>query len=158
MSETFEGLNLVELIGLLEEVPQPPPVPLTPQTPGWIVVGILALAALAALLRLALRRRRAGAYRRAALRELDAAGEDPAEIAGILRRAALTAYPRTQVAGLVGADWLAFLDRTFPGTGFAAGPGQVIATAPFRPSKPDPAVAGLARDWIRHHARSGKAA
>ncbi len=151
MSEEFEGLSLVELIDLLEDPQEPPEIPLTPQTPGWIVLGVIAAVLLFLLIRWAVRKYRAGAYRRAALRELKDAGEDPAATAAILRRAALCAYPREKVASLAGADWLAFLDRKFPGTGFADGPGQVFATAPYRASPPDPKAAALARTWIKRH-------
>ncbi len=151
MTEEFDGLNLVELIDLLEEAPEPPPIPLTPQTWGWVVLAVVASVLLFLLLRWAARRHRARAYRRAALRELTEAHNDPALAATILRRAALSAYPRDKVASLSGADWLAFLDRKFPGSGFANGPGQIFASAPFRPSAPDPKAMTLARDWIKQH-------
>ena len=100
MTPDYEGLNLIELLDLLEPTPEPDPIAMTPQTPGWIVLGIvLALAALWALRKL-VRHRRAGAYRRAALRELDSAGDDAARIADVLRRTALAGFPRAQVAGL----------------------------------------------------------
>ena len=50
------------------------------------------------------------AYRREALRALETA--DGRDISAILKRAALAAFPREQVASLNGAAWLAFLDRT----------------------------------------------
>jgi Ca-activated chloride channel family protein len=158
MTEEFKGLGLVELIELLEEVPEPPPIPLTPQTPGWIVLGVAMAALLYLLLRWMLLRHRAEAYRRAALYELSQAGDDPAVIASILRRTALAAYPRAEVAGLAGADWLAFLDSTFQGNGFAEGAGQVFGTAPFRSHPSDSNAAKLARDWIRGHRRTTEAA
>ena len=129
-----------------------------PQTPGWIVLGIVVAILLFLLLRLAVRRHRAEAYRRAALRELAQVGEDPAAIANVLRRTALAAYPRAEVAGLSGPDWLAFLDRTFPATGFADGKGEVFAVAPFQTQPSDPVAAKLARDWVRGHRRDPEAA
>ena len=158
MNEEFKGLGLVDLIELLEEVPEPPPISLTPQTPGWIVLGVVVVVLLILLLRWALQRYRAEAYRRAALRELGQAGDDPAAIAIVLRRTALAAYPRAEIAALAGADWLAFLDRTFQGNGFSEGAGQVIATAPFRPHPSNSDAAKLARDWIRGHRRDAEAA
>ena len=156
MNEEFNGLNLVELIDLLEDVPEPPPIPLTPQTAGWVVLGLVSAVLIAYLARWAVRRYRAHAYRRAALREMTHGGEDPAIAATILRRAALSAYPRDQVASLFGADWLAFLDRNFPGSGFADGPGQIFAAAPFHECRSDQKAKTLARDWIkRHRAEAG---
>lgn len=150
MTPDYEGLNLIELLDLLEPTPEPDPIAMTPQTPGWIVLGIvLALAALWALRKL-VRHRRARAYRRAALRELDSAGDDAARIADVLRRTALAGFPRAQVAGLYGQDWLAFLDRTGPG-GFVGDAGNTMLSAPYRASRADPALARLARDWVRRH-------
>jgi hypothetical protein len=63
-------------------------------------------------------------YRREAIAELarheenlrDAARRATAlvAVAELLKRTAITAFPREQVAGLTGAAWFAFLDRTGP--------------------------------------------
>ncbi|MEX0339365.1 MAG: DUF4381 domain-containing protein, partial [Arenibacterium sp.] len=153
-----EGLGLVDLIGLLEEAPEPSPISLMPQTSGWIVLGIVLVVSGIFVVRWVQRRIRAGAYRRAALRELASAKNDPALVASILRRTALTAFPREQIATLAGAEWLAFLDRSFPGNGFSDGPGRIFAIAPFRPQVPDPDAMVLARDWIKRHRSSQRAA
>lgn len=155
MTEEFKGLGLSQLIDLLEPASAPAPVSMMPQTFGWVVLALLLLAALAGGV-FALRRHRvATAYRRAALGALAGCGDDPARIAEVLRRTALAAYPRARVAGLHGAEWLAFLDDSFPGQGFRAGPGQVLATAPYRPTAADPALSRLAADWVKHHRAEG---
>ena len=51
------------------------------------------------------------AYRRAALRELRGA-ESVVSIAELLKRAALAASPRTQVASLTGSAWVNWLAET----------------------------------------------
>lgn len=159
MEDDLNKLNLVELIELLEPAPEPPPVSMLPQTVGWLWLALVLLAFGTLAWRAWQRKRAAEAYRAAALRELDKAGADPARIAEVLRRAALGAFPRAEVAGLHGADWLAFLDRTGGGSAFRTGPGQAIATAPYRPGAPADGVAdGLAdaaAGWIRHHRRDG---
>lgn len=151
MSAEFDGLNLVDLIDLLEPAPEPPPVSMMPQTAGWLWLGLVLLALAAWGVNRLAAHRRLNAYRRAALRELQAAGPDAAAIAAILRRAALAAFPRAEVAGLTGPDWLDFLDRSYGGNDFSAGPGRVLTQAPYRPCPPDPALRELARDWITHH-------
>jgi hypothetical protein len=151
MEDQFDGLNLVQLLDLLEPVPEPPPVSWMPQTVGWIWLGIALVVVILTGLRWLVRHRRATAYRRAGLAALAAAGDDPARIAVILRRTALAGFPRSEVAGLTGADWLRFLDRTMAGDGFVSGPGRIIAEAPYRATAPDPALSRLAQRWVRRH-------
>jgi hypothetical protein len=154
MSDALDGLNLIELLDLLEPVPEPPAPALWPQTAGWVWLG-LALAALALWVgRRLLARRRANAYRCAALDAIAAAGDDPAALAAILRRAALAAYPRRAVAGLAGDDWLAFLDRAYGGAGFREGPGRALIRAPYAPGAAAPGLAALAAEWTRRHRRA----
>ncbi len=155
MNEEFQGLSLVELIDLLEEVPEPPPIAMTPQTPGWIVVGVVGGLLLFFLFRWAWRRWKANAYRRAALSALDTA-TSPTEIAAIVRRTAMMAFPRADVAGLTGDRWLAFLDSTYPGSAFATGAGRSIITAPYRNEPYTPQLEGAARAWVRQHKATSK--
>jgi len=75
----------------------------------------------------------------------------------ILKRAALAAWPREQVASLNGAAWLAFLDRTGRTTAFTIGPGRHLETLAFGGStaaEDAAAVRGVARDWLRHPPRT----
>jgi len=155
MNEDAAPKSLIGLIDQLAEPAEPPPIAMVPQTVGWAVLGVVAMLALLALVTLAVRRWRANAYRRAALAALDAAGDDPAAVADIVRRTAIAAYGRARVAPLAGADWLAFLDGT-GGGGFAEGPGAALAAAPYRAD--GARVAGLgavAARWVRRHRREG---
>ncbi|HTO08909.1 MAG TPA: DUF4381 domain-containing protein [Myxococcota bacterium] len=142
----------------LAELPLPAPVPYTPETPGAWAVLVLLLAAVAALAWRALRRWRANAYRRAALRELAGLEQasDLARLPALLKRTALAARPRQRVAALSGAAWLEYLDGTMGGREFAAGPGRALATLSYtkQPSlsaEETRALLRLARDWIEHH-------
>ena len=144
--------NLVDLLDKLVVPPEPAPVSMVPQTAGWIIVAALLLVMMALAVVRHVRQRRRNAYRRAALAALEDAGDDPAQIAVVLRRCALAAYPRAKVAGLSGEDWLAFLDETLGRSAFSSGPGQHLATAPYRATTPaSPELAALARDWITGH-------
>ena len=99
------------------------------------------------------RRWRADAYRRAALAAIAAAGDDPAAIADILRRAALAAWPRERVASLTGPDWLAFLENT--GGDFSGAAGAELIAAPYRSgaASASPALRTAAEQWLRRHRR-----
>ena len=126
----------------------PPPVPFWPATPAWYVVF-----ALLALLGLWLgwrgwRRWRANAYRRAALRALGSAA-DGAEIATILKRTALAAWPREAVASLSGQDWAAFLRRTAPRAHLDVASATALASLAYAPAAPP--MRAPAERWIRFH-------
>jgi hypothetical protein len=151
--------SLVDLLDQLQDVLEPPPVSMVPATWGWAVLALLLLGAAALAAWAWLRHRRATAYRRAALAELHALAPalergDPDTLAALerlLRRTALAAFPRAEVATLTGDAWLAFLDRT--GGGFA-GFGPALAAAPYAPAPPavdGRAVLRAARHWIAHH-------
>lgn len=153
----------------LHDVALPPPVSMTPQTAGWYlllaIAGLLLLWAAVAFVGRTVRNR----YRRDALRELDAleasTGGDSARaealrtLPALLKRAALAAWPREEVASLSGDAWLAFLDRTYGGRGFGAGPGRIVALAAYEPDgqvlglgeKDARAAFAVAREWIRRH-------
>ncbi len=136
----------------------PDPVSLAPQTTAWwILFATLAIFLLVALL-LWVRRWRRNRYRRDALARLDALGPDRlAELPELVKRVALDAWPREEVAELSGAPWLAFLDRSLGGgTAFTAGPGRLLPALAYGASEPptdaeaDELVA-LVRTWIRKH-------
>lgn len=134
-------------------VPTAPPLwpphwpPHWPPTPGVWLVLLLALLLLTLALRALSRRWRDGAWRRAARRELamlrariaacDDDGERSrllAELATLLRRAALHTAAREDVAALSGADWLAYLVNRAPAQGAPApAVAAALADGPYAP-------------------------
>ena len=79
-----------------------------PLAPGWwLILSIMAVVLLVTACRWA-RAYYQNAYRRYALRLLPEA-QDVGAIGSILKRVALAAYPRTEVAGLAGDDWVNWL-------------------------------------------------
>ena len=154
MNDDLSGLDLIALLDRLEPLPEPPVVSFWPQTEAWLWVGLVGLALAAWFVRYALIRRRANAYRHAALREIALATRSPANLAEILRRTALVAYPRVEVAGLYGDDWLKFLDRTGHGSDFREGVGRAFADAPYSDTEQgaeSKQLAALAARWVRRH-------
>ena len=156
------------LAGLHDNV-VPQPVSLFPATPAWLVVAALFLAFVAwGVLRI-LRRRRQNRYRREASAELrgiearlgSAATRQAAlaELPVLVKRVALHVAPRDEVAALTGPSWLAFLDGTWNGNAFRAGPGRLLPEiaygtparlAALQPAELDDLMA-LLRTWIRGH-------
>ena len=156
--DDLSGLDLVSLFDLLVRPDAPATISMWPQTVGWIwvLVALILLTAVASWLWL--RQRRANAYRRAALVALKAAGDDPAKIADVLRRTALAAFAREDVAQTHGASWLAFLDQAAHPMDFSGcEAGRVLAAAPYRPQAPHRDLPAMAARWIKIHRNAGRA-
>jgi hypothetical protein len=145
----------------------PEPVSWWPPAPGWWALAGLLILLVAFLSWALVRRRRRRAALRAALTELDTligtrADVEPVEftrhLSRLLRRYALVRFPRHQVAGLAGDDWLRFLDAHGGGTqAFSRGPGSLLRDAPYRPVA-DASVldelTALVRTWILRNAEA----
>ncbi|WP_418296233.1 DUF4381 domain-containing protein [Microbulbifer sp. SA54] len=145
--------TLPDMLAQLVPPPEPPAVSMWPVTPAAKGLSALLLLLLLLLIWRQIQIYRANAYRRAALAELQQAQDDPAQVAEILRRTALAAYPREQVAGLTGDDWLAFLNQGYPGDAFTGEVGRALLQGPYRKVAPAQSseLARAARDWIRRH-------
>jgi len=153
----------------LHEIVLPAPVAWMPQTAAWAVVAALFLILLFwAALRLR-RRWLANRYRREALAEL-AALEDAlasaetraralAALPGLVKRTALRAWPRAEVASLSSEAWLAFLDESFGRRDFRDGPGQLLPVLAYAsprrlaelPEEQITKLVGAVRSWIGAH-------
>src|SRR5262245_5709033 len=143
-------------------IPLPDAVSLWPQT--WTaritIAVVLAVAVVAAWK--VIRQWHANRYRREALAELARieANETPnmsTELALLVRRTALAAFPREQIVALTGPAWLSFLDRSYGGQEFSHGAGSLLEAAAYRPAPPDRSqlqtLIDLTRRWIKvHHA------
>ena len=155
----YDGLNLPELLARMHGLAMPEPLSWLPQTPGWwIMLGWL-LAVLLLVIRQVVKRRRRNRYRRDALAELEAIAArqdiEPAEaarrIATVLKRTALVAYPRKDVAALYGADWARFLTESADNDPKIADAAEMLATAAYRPDADPAALTRPARRWVRRH-------
>jgi hypothetical protein len=147
----------------LRDIHLPEPVTVFAFTPGWILLAIVAALVLGyAVLRL-LRWWLKQAYRRQALRELDGlqqsflADNDAAsylqQLTRLLKRVALSHFPRDRVASLSGEAWVAFLDRTGRTNDFSMGPGQVLIQGGYEqaPEFDPQQLHRLGALWIRQH-------
>jgi Tfp pilus assembly protein PilO len=152
----------IDPLAELKDIHLPPPVSAWPPAPGWWLLAALLVIALVAGVALWLRHRRRTAYRRAALRGLDQLRSEWRQqhddahtlhaINQLLKRTALAAYARADVAALSGDAWLDFLDRQLPKPAFAdpqlrdfgALYRAAVAVEPQR-------VFDAAAIWIRRH-------
>ena len=154
-----------------QAIVQPPPVSWQPQTVGWdvlaVVLGVLAIV----LMVYAVRRYRRNRYRRDALAELGRLERNwvdhpEANVAvlvalpALVKRCALSAWPRELVAGMSGVDWANFLVAH---SGHAAHGAQALAplvreiqyhdatTLARIPSQEVTALLAASRQWIEGH-------
>jgi hypothetical protein len=72
------------------------------------------------------------------------------ELSILLRRICISFYSREDTACLTGKAWLELLDRTLEGKRFSAGPGKILADAPYRRQTQidDQALIELCEEWI----------
>ena len=150
----------------LRDIHTPAPVGAWPPAPGWFLLAGLVLAAVVALAWWLVRRWQTNRYRREAMEELESlrnqyqreadAAQYLAAYSALLKRIALTRYPRGQVAHLTGEAWVDFLDKAGDTDEFSMGAGQVLVDANYRPVQADidvDALHDLAKHWIRRHRR-----
>lgn len=161
-----QSLPTDPVAGLID-IPLPPAVSLWPQT--WAARGVIVVVAVALIAGAwwLVRRWWENRYRRAALTELSrleqvfntsqATDGVAGKLALLVRRTALAAFPREQVAALAGPAWLSFLDGSYGGTEFTQGAGRLLETEAYGPAREDASRLGplidLVRRWIKvHHA------
>ena len=152
----------------LNDIVLPATVSWWPLATGWYVLIGLLLTALAWLSYRLLQRRMDNRYRRAALRELQLLEDrisDPEErdanlrqIPILLRRTALSSYPRSQVASLSGNDWFRFLKSTVKNPLFDKHTASILNKISYscgELSAIDPnttaALLNASRHWLKHH-------
>ena len=151
----------------LNDVLLPAPVGWWPPAPGWFVVAALLLVALGWLAARRWRRWSRNRYRREALRslaQLRAGGAAAARgVPELLKRAALSAWPRDAVAALSGDDWHRFLDGTARMSCFCGSAGRTLDSLAYGAAEPLPAdeAEDLYREaerWLRRHRAPQEAA
>ena len=156
-NEQYEGLNLPQLLDLMHDIVMPEAVAMTPQTVGWQILGywVFAVAVLSLIKFVQYRRR--NRYRREALElvdQVDTGPDNPAaagEVAAILKRTALVAYARDDVASLHGAEWAQFLVESSGSDSRVKASAPIIAAAAYRPGVEAAELVNPAKRWIRKH-------
>jgi hypothetical protein len=157
----------------LNDIVLPATVGWWPLAPGWYILFALLLIALAWSGYRSLHRWMNNRYRRAALRELQlleerihATEERDAEVRDaklrqipiLLKRTALSAYPRSQVASLSGKDWFHFLNSTVKNPSFTESTASTLSKISYSrgelsavDSQSITALLIASRQWLKHH-------
>lgn len=141
----------------LRDIIEPESISFWPLAPGWWVVAGVMLALIALLVRRSMVEYRRNAYRRDALAELALLDGDLTRLPALLKRTALGAFPRTEVASLAGEEWLHFLDTSGGTNDFTGGPGRGLITLAYTTGSTSEsqqrALLACSRNWIRTHDR-----
>jgi len=145
----------------LHDIIVPAPISFWPVTEGWWVLLILIIAIVIPVMVRARQNYRAARYRRQALNELqriqqiDSSLQQMQQLLLLLKRTALSAYPRVQVAQLTGQAWWDFLSQ-HGGVDFSYATPQGDAYNPeFIPSKESiERLFSLVSQWIKQHKRA----
>lgn len=155
-----------EALRSLADIALPAPVPWWPQTWGWALLAVILLALAVFAFWRWLHYRRINRYRREALAllaGLEHVENDPGQraeaaraVAELLKRVALAAWPRTDVATLSGEPWVKFLRDHGNGKAIPDGTAALLADGEYRPAGgvTEPqfrALTGSARSWIEGH-------
>ncbi len=137
----------------LRDIAEPVAVSWWPPAVGWWVLLGAALIGMAIYMIHAIRDRRSNVYRRIAIKEVEAA-MDNAAISQILKRTALVAFPRTEVARLSGARWCQWLSDT-SGLSVTREISDCLTTGVFRAQRSDgeSELRRFAIAWIKRHGR-----
>lgn len=148
----------------LRDIHAPGMIETWPPAPGWWLLAALALAILLYGIYWLIQRWLANRYRREAMSELNelkntwaADGDDQlflASLQQLLKRVALTRFPRDQVAGLTGEAWVQFLDRSTGSHDFSmAAESEALIDGAYRKDANIDinALEEAARTWIEKH-------
>lgn len=142
----------------LQELPYPEPMAMTPQTMGWVIVGIVLLLAVLWFAFRAYRSWRKNAYRRQAQQQINAMLNENTgahTLPFLIRKTALAAFNRREVASLRGADWIDWLNSRLPSARFEADDARLLDRLAYSDSGlPEEQVNRLlktARHWVVNH-------
>ena len=144
-----------------------------PPALGWWLLAGLVFFGLVWSMRALYWRYKSNAYRRFAQRELKAIVTEHAEtqdarralsrLQFLMKRVAMTAFNRAEVAALSGVTWTQFLYATSTTNQFSLGPGELLIDGPYQATQDHAsheltALFSLCAEWLKHHSRASQVA
>ena len=116
-------MNPSDPLAQLRDIHLPEAVSWWPLAPGWWVLGTLLIAGLAYMVHFFWQRHHAFTYRRQALQQLKQLPNNSQHhritaLMALLKRVAVSAYPALNLSSRSQAEFIAFLNLTYPKAGF----------------------------------------
>ena len=116
-------MNPSDPLAQLRDIHLPEAVSWWPLAPGWWVLGTLLIAGLAYMVHFFWQRHHAFTYRRQALQQLKQLPNNSQHhritaLMALLKRVAVSAYPELNLSSRSQAEFIAFLNLTYPKAGF----------------------------------------
>lgn len=156
--------NTTNPLDELADIQLPEGVSWWPLAPGWWILIALAII-IATAIYCWRRHHQRNAYRQLALAELQQAYQNFQQqastaiylqkVSNILRRTAMSAYPKSFNSSIKGDDWLSWLDTHCPATqdSFAQGTGRALLVGPYQqaPQVDIDALHQLCTHWVLQH-------
>ncbi|NCF62467.1 MAG: DUF4381 family protein [Gammaproteobacteria bacterium] len=146
----------------LNDIVVPGPVSWWPLATGWYVLAALLIVILLILAIRQWRQWRRNRYRRQALAQLSSIRKGETglqQLPFLLKRAAISAWPREQVASLSGPPWHRFLDETGGAERFCDGAGEILDRLSYAEAGQGGTDRGIVLDaaeyWLKHHRCKG---
>lgn len=145
-----------------DEILMPDIVSYWPEAPGWKYLFAITLLLSMLLVWRAFRKWRLNRYRREALSllsDIDSQTSNAVrlkQVAILLKSTALNVFPRAEIAGLSGADWVAYLNGQEDASYFDQGCADLLAVAQYQSESVSSAddvqsLINATREWIVHH-------
>jgi len=148
----------------LKDIHLPDPVSWWPPAPGWLLLAVLVPILIVASVYLYKQMKRRTVFKSADKMLSAIRNDKKAEplqtlvaLSVLLRRVAISTAPRTDVAGLSGSAWLAYLDSALPDAPFSQGVGRCLADSQYRQTVPADtdfeALFKLVDSWLKQQRR-----
>ncbi len=150
----------------LKDIHLPNEVSWWPLAIGWWLAALLVLLALVSTIVLLVKVRKKRRRINQGLEPFEQLASDQSlssqdwlnELSKLLRRIAINVHGRNDIAGLVGNDWLSYLDNSGSTDAFSNGAGRVLAEQPYRPAVEydREAIAVISRLWVKEQYKRGQ--
>src|SRR6516165_10054078 len=128
----------MDLLSQLRDIHLPPPITIWPLALGWYLLLAFFIILMLIAIYFWLSYLKKHHLKKCVMKRLEELQQEQnlhhavsEELSVLLKRAALATFPRKEVAGLYGEEWLQFLDKTAVTNEFTEGAGRQLISSPY---------------------------